>query len=260
MNPVKIGNRREVFWDDYLIDTALTNAYLKQHPPVPREIVKTFDEPWEGDSGNYWTIVKLDEGYRMYYIIRNMFTEDGKDLEKHKMRINCLESKDGIHWTAPELNIRPFDGHKTNTLLDGQDAFTFDNFYVFIDKNPNCPPEEKFKATSRIDRSGYLWCWISADGLHWKKGWQMTNRGTFDSLNVAFWSPEHNQYFCFIRGFHNMYGPNEWDGTRDIRVITSPDFRNWSDPQILDFGSCAEDFFFYRYFVLRLGIDCDLMF
>ena len=252
MNAVKIGNTRELFWDDYLIDTARTNAYLKQHPPVAREIVRSFDQPWEGDSGNYWTVVKLDDGYRMYYIIRNMFTEDGKGLEKNKMRINCMESKDGIHWTAPELDIRPFGEHqKTNTLLDGQDAPTFDNFYVFIDENPNCPPEEKFKATSRCDRNGYLWCWISADGYHWKKGWQMTNRGVFDSLNVAFWSPEHNQYFCFIRGFHNMYGPNEWDGIRDIRVITSPDFRNWSDSRMLDFGSNAEDYELYTNCVHR---------
>ncbi len=245
MNPIRIGNDRELFWDDYLVDTAQTNAYLKQHSPVAREIVRSFEEPWEGDSGSFYHIVKMEEGYRMYYIIRNMFTDDGKDLEKHKMRINCLESKDGIHWTAPQLNIRPFDEHKTNTLLDGSDAFTFDNFYVFIDENPDCPPEEKFKATSRIDRSGYLWCWVSADGIHWKKGWAMTNRGTFDTLNVAFWSPEHNKYFCFIRGFHDMFGPNEWDGLRDVRVITSDDFHNWSDPEMLDFGSSSEDYEMY---------------
>lgn len=252
MNPIKIGNTRELFWDDYLIDTAQTNAYLKQHPPIAREIVRSFEQPWEGDSCNYWSIVKLDEGYRMYYLARNMFTEDGKDLEKNNIRINCLESKNGVHWEAPQLDIRSFGEHeKTNVLLDSRDAPTFDNFHAFIDENPNCLPEEKFKATARCDRSGYLWCWVSADGYHWKKGWQMTNRGIFDSQNVAFWSPEHGKYFCFIRGFHNMYGPKEWDGTRDIRCITSDDFHNWSDPIILDFGNSVEDIALYTNAVHR---------
>ena len=44
MHTVKIGNTRELFWDDYLIDTARTTAYLKQHAPVAREIVYSLEK------------------------------------------------------------------------------------------------------------------------------------------------------------------------------------------------------------------------
>jgi len=240
MHSLRIGNTRELFWDDYLIDTSRTTAYLKQHAPVPGEVVMTFDRPWEGDGCNYWSVVRLEKGYRMYHLAWNMLNEDGTRHTKDVIRVCCLESSDGIHWTRPMLELRPFgQWAKTNILLDDRDG-VFDNFHVFLDENPVCPPEEKFKATARCDKSGYLWCWTSADGYSWKKAWKMTDKGTFDSQNVAFWSPEHGKYFCFIRGFHNIPGDNDLNaGIRDIRVIVSDDFKNWSDPVYLDY--CGAD-------------------
>jgi len=250
MHSLRIGNTRELFWDDYLIDTSRTTAYLKQHAPVPGEVVMTFDRPWEGDGCNYWSVVRLEKGYRMYHLAWNMLNEDGTRHTKDVIRVCCLESSDGIHWTRPMLELRPFgQWAKTNILLDDRDG-VFDNFHVFLDENPVCPPEEKFKATARCDKSGYLWCWTSADGYSWKKAWKMTDKGTFDSQNVAFWSPEHGKYFCFTRGFHDLTSEKWWSGTRDIRCMTSADFHTWTEPVLLDFGN-SEDLALYTNGVSR---------
>ena len=67
-NAIDIGSRREVFWDDYLVDTSATTATRLLHHPEYVGTVLTHDAPWEGDGCTYHNIV-ADEGlYRMYYI------------------------------------------------------------------------------------------------------------------------------------------------------------------------------------------------
>ncbi|MBS3771002.1 MAG: hypothetical protein KGY69_12195, partial [Bacteroidales bacterium] len=44
---IHIGNRRELFVDDYLIDK-MEGAELRLHHPTPREVCLVTDEPWEG--------------------------------------------------------------------------------------------------------------------------------------------------------------------------------------------------------------------
>ena len=41
---VNIGNRRELFWDDFLIDTTRTTAELKLHTLQPRDVAVNHDE------------------------------------------------------------------------------------------------------------------------------------------------------------------------------------------------------------------------
>ena len=55
MNLIKLGNNRELFWDDYLINNARTNAYLTQHSPRMEEVVISLDRPWEGDGCDYFS-------------------------------------------------------------------------------------------------------------------------------------------------------------------------------------------------------------
>ena len=48
MTPLNIGNRRELFWDDALIETSRTTAEARLHAPRREEIVLRHDAPWEG--------------------------------------------------------------------------------------------------------------------------------------------------------------------------------------------------------------------
>ena len=66
-----IGTRREVFWDDYLVDLRYTTAERILHHPVRKEVVMKCSEAWEGDCCYFFNVLKDDDRYRMYYEARN---------------------------------------------------------------------------------------------------------------------------------------------------------------------------------------------
>lgn len=248
MNAINIGSRREVFWDEFLIEKSRTTAELKLHPPQNEGIVLTHDLPWEGDGCNSYSIIADCGKYRMYYTGWKTLSPDGT---KHTPEaLMCYaESEDGIHWNKPNLGIYSYGEHKeTNIIMDvseRNDMMTF-----FKDENPDCPPTERYKAVGR-NREHVLTCWISSDGIHFTKGWPMSNLGVFDTQNVAFWEPEKKRYICYIRDFHDQVDPNDWNSaTRDIRWMTSTDFRNWTVPQHLDFLG-GEDYPLYTNAIQR---------
>ena len=47
MEAISIGRRREVFWDDFLIDPERTTAISRLVPPVEKECVFLFDREEE---------------------------------------------------------------------------------------------------------------------------------------------------------------------------------------------------------------------
>ena len=53
---IDIGSRLELFVDDYLIDR-LDGAELRMHQPSPQGVALLLDEPWEGNSCNYFTVI-----------------------------------------------------------------------------------------------------------------------------------------------------------------------------------------------------------
>lgn len=133
----------------------------------------------------------------------------------------------------------------------------FDNFSVFYDENPACKPDERYKMIAWWQGHAALIALFSEDGIHFTKSRFITDDGEFDSQNRAFWSKEKNKYFCYFRGEHEpaddisiidrsftdkianaLFDPEKFllrepgDGTfsfmRDVRVMESPDFVNWS--------------------------------
>ena len=65
-SPISIGNRRELFVDNWIIED-LQNAQRRLHHPVAREIAIVHDQPWEGNVCYYHTVFRDDDLYRMYY-------------------------------------------------------------------------------------------------------------------------------------------------------------------------------------------------
>jgi len=252
---LSIGSRREVFWDDALVDKKKTTATLKMHSPQPQEVVLEHDAPWEGDGCDFHCIVKDGELYRLYYLAWEMQPEPPR---KRSIVVAYAESKDGLHWVKPNLGLCEFNGSKENNILLDQATAKWDNFFVFKDLNPACPPDEIFKGVE--GQGQVLRCLTSADGIHFKKAWEMTDIGAFDTLNVALWDPLAGVYRCYIRDFHTVTGedfprPSKHSallasGIRDIRWMESKDFKTWTTPVRLDFGD-AEDFQLYTNAVQR---------
>jgi len=226
---VKLGKKREVFWDDYLVDIEKTTAFHRIEEPVKKEVVFTFDKGYENMGVSYPLIVKVGDIYRMYYTT-------GNQREDYRFSFyGVIESKNGIHWERPSLNV--FDSG-----VEGIDNYLFemdDNAFVFFDTNPDCLPEERYKAIAREPdkkEDGSDWfklrCYTSSDGYNWKKAHVVTDEGRFDTLNTAFWDGE--KYVAFIRNIHDMN--EDWSVvTRDVRVMYSRDFKEWTTPKMIEF-------------------------
>lgn len=236
-----IGKRREVFWDMSMIDADGYGTLAKLHEPVRRECVLAYDEPWGGDTLNYIAVVQDEEAgvYRMYTAVGKSY----KYVEKHgleggekRANIAYAESTDGVNWTKPNLGIADFRGSKDNNFifdLDGDNkviAEGFDGFSPMIDTNPNCKPEEKYKAVANLDCK--LWLFTSADGIHFtmRPDNLKISAPTFDSHNSILFNKETGMYECFIRDFHATPDPEDSGWQRDIRKTESEDLIHWSIP------------------------------
>ena len=245
--------QREVFWDDFNINRSLTSAELKIHEPRLEEVVFKFDAPWEGDGCNYYEVIEPAKAgiegakkYWLYYFAWRMYDDNLKQHVLNKIHICRMESDDGKHWKRPDLGLVEFGGNTHNNIvLEAVDdeVGSLDNFTVFIDENPTCPKDEIFKATAGGDnkladgmRAPKLFCYTSPDGLHWKKGWLISDKNKYDSQNVAFWDKDAEEYKLYVRDFHGYVG--DWvgnGGIRDIRLQTSKDFKTWTDAELVDF-------------------------
>ena len=100
------------------------------------------------------------------------------------------------------------------------------NFALFKDQNPDCKPDERYKALGSGD--GGLYAFASADGIHWSltKDEPVITKGAFDSQNLAFGDTVRGEYREYHRDFREE---------RDIRTGTSKDFLNWSEPVWLEY-------------------------
>lgn len=223
--PIDIGDRRELFVENTLISRVAGGARLQLNQPTPREVSFVSDKPWEGATCAYMKVFQDGDLYRMYYRGSDVvYTEDGFH-SPHPETACYAESRDGIHWTKPELGLFEFKGSKKNNIIwMGTGSH---NFAPFLDTNPDCPEEERFKALAGDYRKG-LQAFLSADGVRFKPVRQkpVIAKGAFDSLNLAFWDTVAGVYREYHRDFRKG---------RDIRTGTSPDFVKWTDPEFLSY-------------------------
>lgn len=157
----------------------------------------------------------------MYY--RGAHYDWQKKKTTHQL-VCYAESNDGITWTKPNLGLFEFKGSKENNVV--WNGAGNHNFSPFKDENPDCKPDEKYKALGGGGKG--LIAMSSPDGLHWKKmsDRPVITKGKFDSQNLAFWDSVRGRYVDFHRGSRA--------GVRDIMTCTSSDFLNWTEPEYIN--------------------------
>ena len=217
---IDIGSRRELFVDDLVIDR-FAGARLVLHSPQPREIVLTFDQPWEGLYSGYETVLKDGDLFRFYY--------RGLSAPRHSLdtEVTCVaESRDGIHWTRPKLGQFEVQGSKDNNIVLARHRGCH-NLAPFIDANPQAPAGQRYKALGGTGAPGLI-AFVSPDGIRWREIQKepVITKGAFDSQNNAFWSESEQRYVCYFRVFQ--------DRMRWIARTTSEDFVHWTNPVELE--------------------------
>lgn len=214
--PLDIGSRRELFMDRFLIER-LDNLSQKLHDPQassPDDRARQRPGIWHGHQ-RWRTLSAL-------YARRPWPKFDGDQPEVTRY----CESRDGIHWTKPNLGLIEIDGSKDNNVILHEAPFCH-NFCPMLDSNPAASPEARFKALAGTVKSG-LYAFTSADGIHWKKLRDQpvityTKEYAFDSQNVSFWSEAEGQYVCYFRHFLDSK-------LRSVCRTTSKDFITWTPP------------------------------
>lgn len=265
---INISNRREVLWDDYLIEKEETTANLVMHKPVKKELAFSFNTEYEAHHFGYPHCILMDNTYYMYYVTSIPFTEE-QEAEKQALLakgvtpfdaercfyVCVMTSRDFKNWEKPDVGLFEIDGNTHNNMIlrqkrDENFEEAFDNIFVFKDENPNCPADEKVKAIAmcynwkkEFPGKRELWCYTSPDGIHFKLGWKMMagdepNGGIFDSQNIAWYDAQSGKYKCYIRGCHKNYEKQK--DQRDILYTESYDFKKWSVPVRLQFGECDD--------------------
>ena len=249
-NPIDIGSRRELFVDDFLVEGIQGAVDFKLHEPQRREIAITADKPWEGNATLYVTTLKFGERYRMYYRgwqLDLTRSDSEAKLVSAPQRICLAESDDGIEWGRVPVNRIEFEGSVDNNIVwegIGAEQVGITGFSPFVDGNPNCKENERFKAVGAKGRSslGGLWPIASADGIGWRliEDDPVITDGKFDSQNLAFWDSSRNEYRAYIRDFRD-YEEHFSHGIRDIKTTISKDFHTWSDPEWLEYPGAPDE-------------------
>ncbi len=248
--PIDIGNRRELLVDDHLIQS-MDGATLQLHHPTAKEIVIDHNSPWEGSGCGYHSIFKDGDTYKMYYKAWQLTVQE-KKLAPADANFTCYaESKDGIHWTKPNLGLVEYpkgSGNKNNNIVIGlfKEPWMKDakpdpvHPAVFLDTNPDCPKNARYKAILRSRGDKGLLALKSADGLHWSlmSDKPVITAGAFDSQNLAFWDPVRKEYRAYWRIFTaGVTDKDNWKpaGFRDIRTAVSKDMITWTDQKDLKY-------------------------
>ena len=233
VEPIRIGSRLEPLVDEFLIYELHGDAKLKLHRPTAKEVVLVTDQPWEGNTSAYYTVFQDGDTYRMYY--RGSHFDDKAKRATHEEVTCYAESKDGVHWTKPELGLFEFDGSKKNNIV--WDGIGTHCFTAFKDENPKCAKDARYKAIARGRPRGKkgLYVFKSPDAIHWSlmHDEPVITHGAFDSQNLAFWDAEAGVY----REYHRTFV----DGVRAIMTGTSENFIDWSDPVLLEFGDAPNE-------------------
>jgi hypothetical protein len=230
---ITLGSNREIFVDNFLIDK-LENVSVVMHHPHDEGVVMDFDKPWEGGFCAYCTIIKNKDLFQAYYRGLPSAGKDGSNSE-----VTCYaESKDGINWEKPALDIYEINGSFANNVILADEAPATHNFSPFIDSNPEARPDEKYKAFGGTEKSGLI-AFASPDGIHWKRMQEkgVYHKGLFDSQNVAFWSESEKCYVCYFR----TWSGEGYKGFRSVSRATSDDFINWSEPVAMTFGNTTPE-------------------
>jgi hypothetical protein len=205
---------RRLFVDASLIERS-SGISLRLHPPRKTgEKALQADRPWENATLNWFTVLK-DRGvvdrrarFRMWYECYDVSGWPTAD----DTSFCYAESRDGVHWTKPELGLTEYQGGRGNNILfrqvgSGASRSRVHGSCVWID--PAAPPAERYKAVSQgiwQDRQPphQVAGMVSPDGIHWTRLPEPICAAFADSQFTAFRDATQGKFVLFGRAAGNV--------------------------------------------------------
>lgn len=199
-----IGSRKILFVDRAFLANP-EEVQFKLHPPrKTEERLLESEHPWENATLNWFSVLKDDDKYRMWY---ECYDVDGWPTSDDTS-FCYAESTDGIRWTKPHLGLFSYRGSKENNIVfrqvgEGNHRSRVHGSCVFVD--PAAPPDARYKCISQglfqgiADSPYFVAGMISPDGLNWTRIPQPICRVFADSQYSGFWDERLKRYAIFGR-------------------------------------------------------------
>ncbi len=253
---VKIGNERQLFVDDYLIEkmNRVTRTYheVEKYPGNP---VLVSDKPWEAlgvyidrkkkespdielemaQDGDRTYVPGYDGWALLYGTV--LFDEEEQlfkmwyltlaDFDSGNEFVQCYAtSKDGVHWDKPNLGLFEYKGSKANNIVIRQSVFeNFDECFCVIKDLHDPDAQRRYKAIFYCHRHGdydrALWSATSPDGIRWKISKAPILTPTGDATSF-FYDHLKNRYVAVPRPIKDQSAK---------ALSFSDDFKTWTPMQ-----------------------------
>jgi hypothetical protein len=239
---------RQLFLDDYMVERAeglrrMVNQPVK-HPENP---VVNPDKLWEDRCQVYGTAMFDHERgvFRLWYLTtprdRGLKPLKLNDHERAPHTTLCAyaESEDGLRWHKPNLGQFPYDGSKSNNLVD-IGRWNCEGISVLYDKHDD-DENRRWKAVYWDHGSG---------GLALRDGRPYCEAGPHDGFCVAFspdgirWTPfqgnpvirkycDTNQNVVYDEKLGRYVAFSRFGFGRRLARSESEDFMHWTEPQLV---------------------------
>lgn len=267
IEPIAIGQHRQMFIDDYLIERSenITRRLcpVNKHPENP--IVQA-DRSWErGLAVPQGSVIydADDKLYKMWYTTNVQSRGEGDSFNKGKGLAYAI-STDGVHWEKPELDIVLEEGAKTNQVIAPMEfGFMYQPYFVIKDQHEQDPARRykmaflsiqrnvsEHETDSHPDTRRGTGIAFSPDGLHWKKARDFASDDLIDISHFMIDPQNDDEFVIYGRTLrtspeireawqHYDWFEPAFNGRAVIRS-TSRDFLNWSPAQFI-MGPDLED-------------------
>lgn len=253
-NVYELGDKRELFVDDFFIRSLEGDAVRRTHEMIPDDIILTLDEPHENtnnSAASYSSLLYDGERYLFYYRAYSRLPTKA-DPEGRAGYVLCVaESTDGINFRRSPVNLHAsgynvvLDSGSTACLIrNGEENVCPGVATSFYDTNPRCPESEKYKmiVTNEKVPEGALFLFVSPDGYDFKLKcgpFKLGERSAYDSANQAFYDPNIGKYRLYHRGIR-LAGPT-WK--RTIMTHVTEDFITFTEQKWLRFDEEFDSLF-----------------
>ena len=205
---------RQLFLDDVGV-SEIHNLKRTMHPPTKQGAVIPPDRPWETTLQTRCAPAWDPSAKRFkLWMITSMNIPMGG--------MTYAESKDGLHWTKPNLRQKMINGNLDNNLVTVDPkldwpANAIENV-VYDATDPD--PSRRFKGLAHAFGREPI---VSPDGIHWKR-LDVPAIASQDESNLSFDEREHLFILTVKQG--GPYG-------RSVYLSTSKDFEQWTKPRLI---------------------------